>query len=342
MKYQDYSAEDFIKDEYFKSWVINPTEESDFFWESWLSNHPGTRPQIELAREILLSVRPKMPNEADLEDEQEVFNSIIRGRKSTHADEANKGYFQQNAFLKIAAILIMALSFSIVLFQWSKSVTEPVSISWVEKSNPKGQFTTVRLPDKSVVKLGPNSELRYPESFDPGQREVWLTGEAFFEVEENPQQPFMVHTGQFFTTVLGTSFNVNARPELDIIDVSLLTGKVIFKDKTGTIAEELAPLEKVSLDKKSGDVSRSALNYNLDLAWKDGILVLENDSLTSLKQKLENWYNVRVHIPAKHTDYQFNGHFKKKSLEYVMESISYLAGVEFQLTGSELYIQPNK
>lgn len=340
MKYQGYSVEDFIKDEYFKSWVINPTRESDYFWESWIHNHQESRRNIEIAREIILSAKPQKRVESvrDTHDMEEIFDNIIRNHKSGQSRNYPRISDYRSRLIKIAAVLILAVTASIVFTKMADSVVEETPITWIEKENPKGRTSTIHLPDNSTLKLGPNSSVRYTEGFAGTNREIWLTGEAFFEVEKDPDRPFLVYTGNVHTKVLGTSFNVKALAGADHVDVALLSGKVLIENDEHTISQELVPNEKISLEKNSGKVTKATLDYNLDIAWKDGILVLRNESVKSLEEKLENWYNVEVHVQGIRDSYQFKGQFDNKSLEFVMNSISYSAGIDYRLIDNELYI----
>jgi ferric-dicitrate binding protein FerR (iron transport regulator) len=102
----------------------------------------------------------------------------------------------------------------------------------VEKQNAKGVKSTITLPEGSKIWLNADSKLSYPVAFNDKTREVYLRGEAFFDIRKNPDKPFIIHLANGTIHVLGTSFNVRAYDDEDKIETSVSTGKVAFIPKS--------------------------------------------------------------------------------------------------------------
>lgn len=165
---------------------------------------------------------------------------------------------------------------------------------FVERNNPNGQRSKIILSDSSVVYLGAGSRLKYPETFAGETREIYLYGEAFFEVKKNPQRPFMIHTGQIQTKVLGTSFKIEAFKNQPLV-VGVATGKVRVDHINGEFSKSLAvliPGQKMVLD--HGKVTNLMVNLEEVKDLKEARLTFNDASLIEISKVLQRWYNVRV------------------------------------------------
>eukprot|EP01132_Coremiostelium_polycephalum_P022666 gene22666-26912_t len=148
------------------------------------------------------------------------------------------------------AASILLLSMVLLLWQRIKQSTEQISatakaIKYAEAKSGYGQVLKIVLADSSTVWLNSGSRLRYPEKFNGSSRELYLEGEAFFNVVHKKSQPFIVHSGALNTQVLGTSFNIKAYKNSAQLKVSVATGKVgIYADKVSTLLSQA--LEDIS------------------------------------------------------------------------------------------------
>ena len=167
-------------------------------------------------------------------------------------------------------------------------------IAMQETVNPYGQRSTIKLADNSVVYLGAGSKLIYPAQFTGNSREITLQGEAFFEVTKNPKKPFVIHTGNIRTWVLGTSFRVNAFADKPLF-VEVATGKVRVDQrhaKGKTSLAVLTPGERLNWDNHKAVLTR--VNAEDVKEWKNGRLVFNHSTLQELTHVLERWYNVKI------------------------------------------------
>lgn len=198
-------------------------------------------------------------------------------------------------YMQYAAVLALFI-FSIGTYSLLKFRKTPAQglIAMRQVVNANGQRSTVTLPDNSEVFLAAGSKLVFPEKFAPGSREVKLEGEAFFQVTKNPHRPFIIHTGNVQTRVLGTSFRIEAFKDRPLI-VSVATGKVRVDDYTGNLVRSLAiltPGQQVTWNRRNAVTSKIATD---DVkSWKDGRLVFNKQKLKEITNVLERWYDVKI------------------------------------------------
>lgn len=227
MDYSDCKVEDFASDDLFIRWVADNDADAARFWEAYLLEHPDTAEKIEMARMLVLALVERQAEAGVAERVDRSWEQIQQRIKPS----------ESFAWWKIAASVsvIALLGFAWYFVQsgyFQVSSDEPGIVSsegrnFVEKVNTTGKTIAVNLSDGSVVHLENNSRLKYFEDYSNEPfREVYLTGEAFFEIAKNPQQPFFVYANEVVTKVLGTSFRVKAYDNEESVVVSVREGKV--------------------------------------------------------------------------------------------------------------------
>jgi ferric-dicitrate binding protein FerR (iron transport regulator) len=209
------------------------------------------------------------------------------------------------------------------------------------RSNPRGQKSTVVLPDGTIVKLNSESYIEYHEKFG-SEREVRLVGEAFFDVVHDSAHPFIVRSGDVSVRVLGTSFNVQAFPYEESMSVAVVTGRVVVEDETAQFSKKqgvLLPKEMLRIDHKTGTFKKTTYDPDEMVAWKDGILAFKKASFNQIADRLERWYGVKFVIKRKApiTD-GFTGHYKNPSLRLVLEGMSFSSEFKFKIQGDTVLI----
>jgi transmembrane sensor len=230
MNYKEYDIVSFLKDEEFKKWVLTPDDSNTKFWQEFLKAHPEQRTNFQIAQQIIISLEFDEYVEKD-EDKQDILQNIYLGATSDRGLKFAKRKLHRNNRIsdiyKIAASLVLVASLSLLwISNFQKPPVEETVASTVLKENPRGRKSIVQLPDGSMVRLNSESRITYPEHFAHHERVVHLVGEAFFEVTEDKESPFSVVTGNINTTVLGTSFNIQAWQDDSTINISLAEGKV--------------------------------------------------------------------------------------------------------------------
>jgi len=162
---------------------------------------------------------------------------------------------------------------------------------------PFGKTSEVLLPDGTKVYLNAGSRFVYPENFIDKNREVFLIGEAFFEVKHDSEHPFVVQTPDINIKVLGTKFNVSAYPSDDVVETVLTEGKVRLKQNNSRLFSEsvnLVPNQLATYNKKSMKTELSKVDTDNYTLWKDGIFKFESTELNRVIKKIERFYNIQV------------------------------------------------
>ncbi len=251
---------------------------------------------------------------------QTVSRKINQGNKTTRIF---------TTLTRIAAMLtIPLLAFTIWSLFFQEIKTAPVEIAqneitWQEIHSPVGMRSHVVLPDGTNLWLNAGSSLSYPIPFIRESRQVELSGEAFLDVVKNEQSPFIVKAGDAKVEVLGTQFNVNARPEFEQIQVALKEGKVKFQfaGKEGTSKYcELQPNDLLEFDTKNKTLARENTNIEKYIAWHQNIMILDDTPMTELARLLEQWYGVKVVVADEEIKrYKFTTTFDNEPLHRVLE-----------------------
>lgn len=200
-------------------------------------------------------------------------------------------------FSQVAAVALLVLTTSIAAYYIYRDTTEThreSALCWMEV--PLGSQTKVILPDGSTVCLNSGSILKYdPDILRRDNREVYLVGEGYFEVQADPKKPFIVHAEELNVKVLGTVFNVRSYPEDAEIEVDLIKGKVnVFSisETCGNVI--LSPDERLTYDKKSGKMNHFHTDAMQASRWTTGKLSFVNASVPEIMKVIERRYNVRI------------------------------------------------
>jgi ferric-dicitrate binding protein FerR (iron transport regulator) len=212
-----------------------------------------------------------------------------------HVDTRRNGVGRSLLSLRSAAIWIGLILTGMGIYTISYlSNKKGNQVVFVESNNPNGQRSKIILSDSSVVYLGAGSRLKYPENFSGDTRDIYLYGEAFFEVTKEKHKPFTVHTGDVQTKVLGTSFKIEAFKNKPLL-VEVATGKVKVDQVRSNFSKSLAvltPGQKVLFD--HGDIKRETVDPEEVQDLKEARLTFNNTSLNDIAEVLQRWYNVKI------------------------------------------------
>lgn len=170
----------------------------------------------------------------------------------------------------------------------------------VEYIVPDGEMKQVFLPDGSEVWLNAGSMLLYSDDFSGSSRRLFLSGEAIFRVEKDPDHPFIVKTQYMEIEALGTTFNVKSYPDAGTMAVTLEEGSVRV-DVTGkvNVSEVINPNEQLIYDHRQGKTSRLQVDAELVSKWKEGYLVFEEASFEEIIRTVERRFNVTVYYDVR-------------------------------------------
>ena len=230
-------------------------------------------------------------------------------------------------------------SLSGLVYKFRDSVQAPHEYHTLTVSRAGEYIMT--LPDGSRVWLNSETELKYPVVFDKDQREVFLTGEAYFKVAKDSKRPFVVITPKTRTTVLGTSFNVMAYRDEMQTEVTLVEGAV--KVMAGEKECRIVPGQQLTVDNSSLQMSQREVNVSFYTSWKDGVFDFDHMALSDLCVKLSRWYDVDFFfVNQTVAEKRFTGAVKRsRSLQFMFDFIQKTSGVRFELKGKTVTVYNN-
>jgi transmembrane sensor len=312
MNYQSFKSPDFMADASFRSWVKNKDAAAAAFWEAWLERHPEKQQIIDEARSLLemMDFEAAGPTVAEMQEVKKNIDLLILQAK---ANKPPVRVIKRSYYWATAAGFLLLLSLS-----WFKFIYNvPVKVS-----TGFAQNKTVVLPDNSKVILNANSSVSYSKNWQTNSsREVWLEGEAYFEVTKTPHSKtpkFSVHAGDINVEVLGTSFNVYHRK--GNTTVVLEEGKVVMEHPADKQRVNLVPGEMITWD--AHQFNKQTVNTALYTSWKDRRLVFENQSLSEIARMLEDNYGYRVEFKKKElASLRFTGACSTEDMNILLANI---------------------
>lgn len=225
-----------------------------------------------------------------------------------------------------------------------KIYTEPRSLAYMEVATMVGSKTRVLLPDSTIVWLNGNSYIRYPEVFDQNTRQIELIGEAFFDVTENKEKPFIVNLEGMHVQVLGTEFNILADVNSGVIETTLIEGSVALfneQNSSSTADRILVPGQQALFDKQSGSIEVRPVRTSSYTSWVTGDFFFEKITFGEILGVLERSFNVKFHlkneaIKAVFLTAQFT---HKESLEEILSILQISMQYTFEIKGRDVYIR---
>ncbi|WP_057938916.1 FecR family protein [Algoriphagus resistens] len=279
----------------------------------------------------------------------------LRGSKEDNVRRIAQKAMPEGTWIKrwkrgIAASLLFTLMASAVWLILSRregdqAETAPsAQIEYLTRQTRPGEKLTLKLNDGSIIHLNSNSKIRFPKFFTGELREVFMEGQAFFDVQRDENKPFIVHSKGLITRVIGTSFAILEDSAAQISQVAVLTGKVKVAKSAHTEqkpSEELylEPMDAASLDAAQGSFEKIKVDYDNAFAWKDKVLVLQNATFEEVLRKLENWYGVSFIQKRNIKNLKdYTGRFDDQTLEEVMIGLSFTYDFGFDIQDSTIII----
>jgi len=260
-QYKNFRLEDFVWDDFFRHWILAPTRESELAWNQWLLENPEVLPLVHQAKNIVLSLRVSEPDLSVGEIDELVKKTISKINQPAPQrilEDTTTFKFYKTIFFQLAAsiVFIMIAGWWVLSYNsgsgnnlktvsgMQELLSNTKKPGLLEKINTTSRPLLVKLEDKSQITLTPGSRIRYPEKFINNKREVFLNGEAFFEISKDPEAPFLVYSNGLVTKVLGTSFTIKAYDSAREVMVEVRTGRVsVFAQSDPDLNEKLSRRE---------------------------------------------------------------------------------------------------
>jgi ferric-dicitrate binding protein FerR (iron transport regulator) len=234
-KYIYNSVDELLSDRTFQKWVWEGENHEE--WVEWTLDNPQRAKLVDDARLILLAMKKKedMMSDKDAQSSLHETWDKIHKMSAAKSDSGIKRYINLRRILPYAAVLALGVMAYLLAF-YDPKTANPTSLAEDHKSDANSGLIEqknntkfpqlITLSDGSSILIQPNSKLSYPKTFNGSVREVYLTGEGFFEISKNPARPFIVYSNEVITRVYGTSFRISAYQDQPNVEVVVRTGKV--------------------------------------------------------------------------------------------------------------------
>lgn len=273
----------------------------------------------ELEKTWELSGEFKFPEEPNIDDE---WNNFIQLKNKS---KPVKKVIARKVFLVAASVAILIGVFSSVFF------FKPEQEILIASNNEVLEYI---LPDNSKVVLRENTTILYAESFGTSNRELFLTGEAFFDVKRNENLPFIIKTtNNVKTKVLGTSFNLKAVNGENAVELQVVSGRVLFgiENKSSVFTRNQSGI----FNMKEQRLIEQQANEN-KMAWRTHKLKFNNDNLDAVADALSSYFNIKVVIPSEIKTEKFSGSFNQPSVDDVSMIIATTFNCSYKVSNESI------
>lgn len=205
---------------------------------------------------------------------------------------------------------------------------------------PFGKQFDLILSDGTKVFLNSGTSLKYPVKFLSGQkRDVFLNGEAFFDVEKDNNRPFTVNANELDVDVLGTQFVVSLYEEDKEVSVVLVEGSVDLSKDNDSVTTRLTPGNRGVLDYNTGLISKKNVKTSIYTAWIDGVLIFRNETFENISRKLERVYNITIVIRDPEFGKEvFNASFNNETIENILSYFKDSYDMDYTIENNIIYI----
>lgn len=293
---------------------------------------------LKIDRELGVELRRKTIKRVHSADEvDEFFDEMLLEKEAEREIVPTSRYkpyrsAQKNAkwYMIAAGISLIVLS---ILFLWN-SPKEKIMLT---HETVAGQRSTVTLSDGTTIRMNAKSKLVYPQEFTKDKREVFLEGEAFFDVVPDPDKKFMIRSGGLITTVLGTSFNIYTKDTLT--EVAVITGTVrVAPAKVG--AEEpdkeltLVPNEVMSYNATDRSMRKDSTDVSHLIAWRDDKIQFDGQTVGEVAKILERLYGIKITVSDQRliNCIAYYGTHKNVTLKKILGTLEYTHKINYEFT----------
>ncbi|HEX6428667.1 MAG TPA: FecR domain-containing protein [Niastella sp.] len=332
-KYREYQTEDFLQDESFINWVLDPEGTGNQAWTNWMNANPAKKEAVQKAIDVIRSFEFKKDPVADAfygNLKQRIDNTIANGNVvSIKSRPATR------VWMKAAAVVAGLLIGALVLYYFRKP-------SYAYISTPYAAIKTVWLPDSSEVVLNANSSIRFNTSPTRNKREVWVTGEAFFKVRHinnaGKAQPFAVYAGDAVIEVLGTEFNVKSVN--NTTGVLLREGKVRFSVPASHSETIMQPNDYCLYNASQGNIITRVANPVLFTSWMEQKYRFEKTPVQEICETLKEYfgYDFIIRKPELATQ-AISGTLELQNEQVMLRILSELLNAKVTKEGSQIIIE---
>jgi ferric-dicitrate binding protein FerR (iron transport regulator) len=269
--------------------------------------------------------------------ELDKFKSKLLNERAGRIRKLN---FTQNLY-KYAAILLLLITIGSAYFYSSKSGEGPAIYNTIIAEN--GQISKALLPDSSVVWLNSGSSLKYSNRFGIGNRDIELSGQAYFDVAKNKDLPFVVSCGKINVKVLGTQFTAENYPDNLEVSVILIEGAVeLTANSSNKTFASLQPNEMMVYNKQDNKFRISEVVAEKYTSWREGIIHIYDQPLKDAVTKLQKRYNQQIIVEKGLEDYKVTFSIRNENFKDVMDVLLAITPAKAYQEGEIIYLKKNK
>ncbi|SEJ63282.1 FecR family protein [Dyadobacter sp. SG02] len=349
-----FTVEELATDESFRRWVMAPTPELDRYWQQWLQQNADRAGVAVRARELVQAVHEIYKD--DLSDDMLRHEIAEITRIAGERKAEGRVPFYHRAIWRAAAVLLLTGGLS-WLYYTSHNTVAPsgtgqkitLASEMVIKTNATEVEMTVLLSDNSVATLAKGSSIRYPRQFSANERRIYLTGEAFFDVTKNPEQPFLVYTSETVTKVLGTSFRIKAFEGDNTEMVAVKTGRVSvyakkeYETSQGSIPAGviLNPNQQVVFNRKDNKLEKSGIANPVLLAESavQKEQVFDDRPVAEAFDALAKAYGISIaYQPETLSNCMISAQFNEENLKQRLNAICQAIGAGYDMEDDRVVI----
>lgn len=292
-------TDDFLFSENFNEYILKNSPKHQKKWDAYFDKNPESKLSAERARRIILGldsmvdrISQKEIPDSKLHNQFEETWDKFKGEKSkTVVLRVSKLMWRS---ITIAAVLVLVVLFYSVLNNFIGNIKS--TPEYFEVYVPSAKQSQLTLPDGTKVWVNCDTKIKYSNQFNSKDRNIYLSGEAYFEVSKNEDLPFYVMSRGIKIKVLGTKFNVKGYAGENKVETVLVEGKIELS-RVGDKSErciELKPGDKATLNLTTSKVAISREDVIDDIAWKDGKMIFRNSPLEEVCKVLTRRYNAEI------------------------------------------------
>jgi ferric-dicitrate binding protein FerR (iron transport regulator) len=358
MDISTWTIEDFVFDPGFRKWLFSTDSLTNLIWEEQLAKYPHKIKEVMRAREMLVHLNLEAPILSEYEKDR-LWNKI-EGKIALYQEEGSTGSsvppkanssirrmeqnkkspIQKFPFYRVVAILLICFGMGFLARQiyHQKKLPTLAPTKYTAHDTRPGVKSKLTLTDGTRVMLNSGSELYYEENFSPDKRELYLFGEAYFEVFPDAKRPFVVRTGEVSTTALGTSFGIQAQKN-SLVNVYLLSGEVLVADASAKPSELYLKKGEAARMNEKGELVKSNFDEEQQTAWTRGVILFNTTPIMEALHILENWYGVKFDlINQPDAQLKVSGKFDNEILQNILLGLSYSARFQFDIQDNKVKI----
>lgn len=324
-----------------------------------LEGYMRANPEIKHLYSLVNTPAPIEEGSLSKAEQAYALHQLKRHIYQPTANDTDKVELNKKTILKLNKYILVAAALLLVIIGAILFRSIKIPATKMEVVALKGSKTNVKLPDGTLVWLNSDSKINYENDFSNKKREVWLSGEAFFDVKHDSTRPFIIHTTKINIKVLGTAFNVKSYPNDSYTETSLIRGKidVNFTDRPDEHII-LRPNEKLIVSKNqqtvqnSGDHKPEKIKISLvsieptakeeplaETAWMNSKLVFNDTPFSEIANVLERRFDIKIIFTSNTSkDYRFTGTFEDEDLEEILQLMKITKPFNYGLNKKQLTI----